>query len=228
MAKCLSAILLILVILGAAVAPVGAAPPGQEQAEERPYRDAWQDRITAEFQDTPFRKALARLYRGSHLQYAVDPKVPDLRVTLSIQGLPRRAALRSLSRWMRARLPAFIIDSTNEFWVYKLFDPSTRDVADPPRFGPSEVSGWERQISVDFRETPFRKALAMLYVDSYLGYAVDPEIPDVSITLSLRDISMREALRSVQRVITEKVPTFFVDSDQDFRVYRLEARRVSP
>jgi type II secretory pathway component GspD/PulD (secretin) len=71
----------------------------------RPDEDPHQKPVTLELRDVPLRAALQALFRGTGLQYSIDPDVPDVPVTLVVRDMPFSKALRVLIRQARVSVP---------------------------------------------------------------------------------------------------------------------------
>lgn len=61
--------------------------------------------VTLEVREKPLREALALLFKGAGLEYAVDPAVPDPPVTVRVVDVPFRQALKSLLRVAGLQIP---------------------------------------------------------------------------------------------------------------------------
>ena len=70
--------------------------------------------------------------------------------------------------------------------------------------------GTPTRITLSLRETPLRASLEQLFAGADASYVVGPEIPDPRLTLSLRDVTREQALRTVVR-------RYLKNRDGDFR-----------
>ena len=88
-----------MLFIGASGLQAGGVP-AQEAAPppERTY--------SLDVRQVPLRRAIARLFRGSGLSYAVDTGVPDVPVTVSFRDLPFAKGLSSLVESASANAPA--------------------------------------------------------------------------------------------------------------------------
>jgi len=59
----------------------------------------------------------------------------------------------------------------------------------------AQDQGKDKKISLDFRNMDVRTALKTLFENAGYNYAIDPSVPSVLITLSLRDVTFDTALR---------------------------------
>src|SRR5947207_7644780 len=64
----------------------------------------------------------------------------------------------------------------------------------------------ERRMTLDLHGVPLRAALTQLFEGSGLNFAVDPGVPDVAITLSLRDVSVDGGLRQIVDSLAAQTP----------------------
>jgi type II secretory pathway component HofQ len=145
--------------------------------------------VTFAVQGVPLRSALARLFQGTGLSYAVSPDVPDPLVTLSIQGVPFGTALQTLTR-------VADVSYRRENGVYVI---SVRPQgAEPGADNAAPEAG--RHVTLQLTDVPLRRALALLFKGTGLQYAVAPDVPNPPITLELRDEEFATALRQIVRL----------------------------
>jgi hypothetical protein len=86
----------------------------------------------------------------------------------------------------------------------------------------------ERKVHLDLRGTPLRAAIQQLFRNSGEQYAVDPNIPDVPITLNIRDVSLPAALRLILRQAAAQIPGLTQTKDGDVFVIRIRPVLQTP
>jgi hypothetical protein len=64
---------------------------------------------------------------------------------------------------------------------------------------PAAASAADPRVTLDLREIPLRDAIALLFKNTGFQYAVDPNVPNIPITLNIRDIALPSALRLIVR-----------------------------
>jgi len=64
----------------------------------------------------------------------------------------------------------------------------------------------ERKISLNLKDAPLRSALEMVFRGAGLQYAIEPNVPNIPITLSVREVSARQALRLILRQASTAMP----------------------
>ena len=65
----------------------------------------------------------------------------------------------------------------------------------------------ERRVTLDLHDIPLRAALVKLFEGSGLNFAVEPGVPNVAITLSLRDESVDTGLRRIIDSLSTQSPS---------------------
>jgi hypothetical protein len=58
----------------------------------------------------------------------------------------------------------------------------------------------EQNVSIELKEVPFRQAVERLFRGTGMAYTIEPDFPDVPITLRLQDVPFAVALRSLTRL----------------------------
>jgi type II secretory pathway component HofQ len=151
-------------------------------------------RLSLELRQTPLRQAVAALFSGSTGQYVVDPDVPDVPVTLDVREVTVPAGLRLILRQAVTAAPGLTSSRDGEIYLIKM--RSHR----PGPITPTLPAGIrDRRVTFNLRQVPIRSALDVLFKASGMLPAVDARVPDVPITLALKDISLQQALRLVLR-----------------------------
>src|SRR5689334_7559484 len=81
----------------ATVGLLGSVSPVRAQDPDR--------KVTLNLKDTPLRSAIDALFQGTGLQYAVDPNVPNVPLTITLRDVGLQAALRILIRQAALAVP---------------------------------------------------------------------------------------------------------------------------
>lgn len=81
-------------------------------------------------------------------------------------------------------------------------------------------AGTRPKVSVSFNAVPFRDALGMLFKNSGLQYSIDANVPNSPVNLSLRDVSLEQALRLLVRSMN--VPDLATRKEGDVYVIKVE------
>jgi hypothetical protein len=142
----------------------------------------------------PLRRALEQLFRGTGRQYAVEPTVPDIPISLRARDLDFTSALRVLTRLggatYRKEGNIFIIGA-------RLPEPGAPRVPAEAVSAPARAG---RRLTLDLRGVPFRRALEPLFEGSGRQYAVTPDVRDILVTLNLRDADFQTAFETLLRL----------------------------
>jgi hypothetical protein len=77
-------------------------------------------------------------------------------------------------------------------------------------------------VTCNFKQTPLRTALKEIYRGSGYEYSVFPDVPDVKITLRIKNQPFHSAIRQFVRTVKKQVPRFHVDMDTQLFVYKLK------
>jgi hypothetical protein len=80
-------------------------------------------KVTVEFLQLPLRQALQLLLKGSGLDYAVDPTVPDVPITAQLKDVEVAQALRLLVRLAAAAHPGITLRRSGEMWMVAMRNP---------------------------------------------------------------------------------------------------------
>jgi hypothetical protein len=86
---------------------------------------------------------------------------------------------------------------------------------------PAQAQDMEKKITVNFRDTPLRDAINIIFTGSGLQFSVDPNVPNVPINLNIRDVGLQAALRMIIRQAAVAVPGLTFNRDADVFVVRI-------
>ena len=90
----------------------------------------------------------------------------------------------------------------------------------PPAAQAQQDEG-EGLVTLNLRDTPLRNAIDLIFQGSGLQYAVAPNVPNVPVTVNVRDLSLQSALRLVLRLGAVSVPGLTHGRDGDVYVIRI-------
>jgi hypothetical protein len=91
-----------------------------------------------------------------------------------------------------------------------------------PGVAPVPQPGPEKRVTLGMRDAPLRTVIDQIFAGTGIQYAVDASVPDVPITIELRDASVQSALRSVIRLAAPRVPGLTATRDGDIYLVRLK------
>lgn len=204
---------LLLVVLSVTAAAGQAAPPAGPVPK-----------VSVDLKDAALRDGIRMLFEGTGLQYSIEPSVPNVPVSLSVQDVPAPAALRLLLRQAAASVSGLTFSRDGKVYVIRV----RRAEAEPgPRSGVVLAADeGERKVTLNFRDTPLRDAINILFTGSGLQYAVDPNVPNVPVNLNVREITVQQALRLVIKQAAATAPGLTYSRDGD--VYLIRMRPPAP
>jgi hypothetical protein len=110
-------------------------------------------------------------------------------------------------------------------WLAAAAIPTTGAPSEPPFRGP----GWK--VSLDVTEAPLRRCLEQLFdqVDSW--GVVEPEVPDVPVSVRFHNVSLVSAVFLVYGTVEQRVPGLTIIREADNFIFRLRspaARAIRP
>src|SRR5688572_7113181 len=71
-----------------------------------------------------------------------------------------------------------------------------------------------RKIDVTLESIPLRSAIDLVGGSSGLQYSINPNVPDVLVSLRIRDVSPTQALRMIVREASKQVPGLTVSKSK--------------
>lgn len=156
--------------------------------------DGYDRKLTIQFQNVGLFEALEQTFRGTRLQYVVEPTVPDVPITLTVRDISVEAVLRLMVRQAAVAAPGLTLSRDGEVTLIKM-----RSRFFPPQAAPLPPPVAERRVTVSFKEVPLRSALDALFMGSGQQYLVEPDVPNVKVSLHLRDLPLAQAFRLLLR-----------------------------
>lgn len=143
--------------------------------------------IDVRLKDAPFRQALKDVFSGSGLQYSIAREIPDVPVSLTLSNVPRRNAIRAVTRQASTAVPGLTYSLGNGIYMFRIReDVAAAIVAATP-------------VSLQLRETPLREALIRLFEGAKQPFSIAPDVPNVPVTLQLSGLPRNAAIRAVMR-----------------------------
>ncbi|MBI3909794.1 MAG: hypothetical protein HY320_02535 [Armatimonadetes bacterium] len=163
-----------------------------EPAPERVQVDGNQDEVTLDLRRASLREAAAAVARILGVKLVLRAGVPETRVTLTARNIPAENALRLLARWA---------DATSEDGVVLNLADGVATLGPP-----AQVAIAGDKINLDLVDIPLRHALRLLFHGTGQQFAVQPEVPDVPITLTVENAALLPTLRAVIALAARQHP----------------------
>src|SRR5687768_2638928 len=79
----------------------------------------------------------------------------------------------------------------------------------------------EKKVTLNLKDVPLRNAIELLFAGSGLQFSIDPNVPNIPISLQIRDVSLQAALRLVIRQAATAAPGLTVNREGDIFVVRI-------
>jgi Bacterial type II/III secretion system short domain len=120
-------------------------------------RDAAQQKVNLDLTEVPLRAAMAQLFEGSGLNYAVEPAVPNVSLTMTANDTPRVEALRRMVRIASVQVPHLVLAYDGDIYILRLRRPQPPAEAEEPPPPQDEMAGdeveyhWEK-IPVNYKD----------------------------------------------------------------------------
>jgi hypothetical protein len=86
----------------------------------------------------------------------------------------------------------------------------------------------EKKVTLNLKDVPLRSAIDALFQGTGLQYSVDPNVPNVPVTLNIRDVGLQPALRILLRQAAVAVPGLTVSREGDIFVVKIRQAVVAP
>jgi hypothetical protein len=166
----------------AAPAPVALPLVGQESGYDR--------KLSINFRDVTLREALAQAFEGSHLQYVVEPNVPDVPINLNVRDVSLGALVRLLVRQAALAAPGITNARDGNITVVLM-----RSRFAPPAIASLPRDAAQKRVTVAFRDVPLREAVEGLFRGTGAQYRLEESVPNLRMSLLLRDVPLAQAFR---------------------------------
>jgi len=174
-----------------------------------------QHRVTARFERTPLRLAVKRLFEKAGTTCEVGARVPSVLLTLALEDETCWDGLLRVFDLARKEVPALRL--TRQRGVY-LLDLEPRD---PPAPQLLETLR-RRRITLAPTSLPLRAALGKIFMGSGLQFSVAPNVPDLEVSLDLRDATLEAALQALIRAA--KAPGLTLSYSGDVVILEVRSR----
>src|SRR5205085_11811712 len=90
----------------------------------------------------------------------------------------------------------------------------------------SQQSALDKPVNINLRAITLKSALELLFQGTGLNYAVDPNVPNVLLTINLKDQPLRQALRTLIHLAGSQVPGLTYTDEQG--LYLIKIRQPPP
>jgi hypothetical protein len=152
---------------------------------------------TWEFRGVPFSEAVDTMLRGAVESFVIAPDVPDRPIYFFVTDLERyRPPLLLLTSLVGATY-------RREDGITLIHRSDPPSVAVAKRTVPRAAGAAKpavKPISLHLERLPLRRAIAFLSHAAGESHRVEPDVPDMPITLSVRDGEFTQVLQSVARI----------------------------
>jgi type II secretory pathway component GspD/PulD (secretin) len=93
---------------------------------------------------------------------------------------------------------------------------------------PAHAQEAEKKVTLNLKDVPLRSAIDALFQGTGLQYSVDPNVPNVPVTLNIRDVGLQPALRILIRQAAVAVPGLTVSREGDIYVVKIRQAVTAP
>ena len=84
----------------------------------------------------------------------------------------------------------------------------------------------EKRVNLNLKDVPLRDAIDALFRGAGLQFTVDPNVPNVPVTLNIRDVGLQQALRIIVRQSAVAVPGLVATHSGD--IWEIRIRQAAP
>ena len=91
----------------------------------------------------------------------------------------------------------------------------------PPSPAWAQVADADRKVTLNLKDVPLRTAIDALFAGTGFQYSVDPNVQNVPVTLTIRDIGLQAALRLLVRQAATAQPGLTFSKDADIFVVKI-------
>lgn len=157
---------------------------------------AAEERVSVELREAPLDHAIRTILRKSPRSFALHGPVDEIRISLKIDGATPDEAFQQVYAEARRRQPDLKLARFRGAYILRA--PHNPD--EPPeilRAGPATLK------VVDL---PLRAAVDLLFYDTGIQYAFDPNVPDIRVSAQAARVSFSLALRHLLAAGRKQVP----------------------
>jgi len=173
--------------------------------------------VTASLPATPLREALATIFTGKTHRLTLAPDVPNFPVDLYVRDVRVEQALEAVTRIARTIEPRLSYDwGDEEARVFLADEPRPTLLPLPPGSrtllrGNRGASAFASRrggslVDIDLTATPLREVIRAAVSDGSFSIAIAPDVPDVRISVTLRQASRDDAVITAVRLAAEQQP----------------------
>ncbi|MCC2671641.1 MAG: hypothetical protein K0Q72_4112, partial [Armatimonadetes bacterium] len=114
--------------------------------------------------------------------------------------------------------------SSQRRWVGGLLALALAGVIAPLPPARAQAPDSDKKVTVNLRDIPLRSAVDSLFAGTGLQYSVDPNVMNVPVNLTLRDVGVQAALRLLVRQAASVQPGLTFSKDGD--IYQIRVRQA--
>lgn len=161
------------------ILPLLPAPAARAQAETAAPAAAAVTRTTLDLQQIPLRRGLELMLQKTSREVQVEEGVPDVPVTVSLQDVPLRTAVKRVVAAAGASVPGLGVDFSGTTWKIG------RGLHAQQAFrGPAT------RVALDVMDVPLREAVDRLFASTDSYCLVDANVPDVPVSVKFQNVSL--------------------------------------
>lgn len=192
---------------------VSAAFCQVESSTPRPA--ATVSRMTLDLNETPLRRALDLVLAGTGMSYTLEEGIPDVPVTVNLQDVPLRTAIKRIVANAASQVSGLTVDLKETPW---------RIVRGAPTAG--QFRGPRTRVALDVYDVPLREAIDRVFADTDSYCVVDANVPDVPVSLRFEGVTLHSGACLITGAAWEKgVPVTLKRSGPN---YELALAKVGP
>jgi type II secretory pathway component GspD/PulD (secretin) len=92
--------------------------------------------------------------------------------------------------------------------------------------GPAHAQDVDKKVTLNLKDIPLKSAIDALFAGTGLQYSVDPNVQNVPVNLTIRDVGLQAALRLLIRQAATLQPGLTFSKDGD--IYVIKIRKEAP
>ena len=189
---------------------IGIREPGEPFLRQSMVAKPDATEISLDVKNTPLRQVLALIFKNAETSYAVAGDVRDVPVTIKVQDLAVDRTVRIVARLANAQIGGLRVIREGPIYVFVLLPRvqkrGERGGPPTPPIPGADDPATLKKISLQATNAPLRDVLRLIFKGSGLKYAIEPNVPDVRISLTVKELSLRATLRLVVRLAATQAP----------------------
>jgi len=167
-------------------------------------------RVSIEARDTPLRGALRLLQSQAGFSFTIETTVPNVPVSLSLQNVPADDVLHVLVRQAAGSVPGLRVTRRESSYLISVHKDrvgaESIPVSPEPLGAPALTTAFTRKVSVGFHEEGLRQVLARIFSLVGAPYTIEPNVPNVPITVDVGTGTVWALLSRVLEVAGTQAP----------------------